>query len=481
MLKVKLSGYSQGTDLETPEAIAATFARISRDPRDIGCIRREVASNVAKTRKLNRNIIFGFGHASIAEHAQFNLDVIGVSRLAIEFLEHFRLCSFTERSQRYVRQVGENCVIPAELAQHFSLREEYKVFVREAEVVYERIRAVLCAYHGDSSAATARVIEWRAQEDARYVSLLCLTGQLGMTANARNLSLIVHRCSLSPLQEIQQLGSSIYDEVSKVAPSVIRRAARFLRDAPLQTELGEDRDEGVGSRGVVVVPGVRLLGSTPGADLRVATSLLYASGVGSWEGCSARVREMSLGAVTEFVGVALRRMEFYDAAPREFEHVSFSFELVVSASCYAQLKRHRMCTLTAQPYDICLHETVPPVIISAGVAEEYAEHARRSRIMYGKIRDTVWDDGVAEYALTNGARRRVLLTMNLRELYHFSRLRMDRHAQWDIRKIASDMVKEVKDKAPISGALLCGKDAFVQKGTLLYGEDWAVDKVRPKG
>lgn len=43
------------------------------------------------------------GHSSIAEHAVFNLDILGVSRLAVETIERFRLCSYTEKSQRYVR------------------------------------------------------------------------------------------------------------------------------------------------------------------------------------------------------------------------------------------------------------------------------------------------------------------------------------------------------------------------------------------
>jgi len=37
---------------------------------------------------------------------------------------------------------------------------------------------------------------------------------------------------------------------------------------------------------------------------------------------------------------------------------------------------------------------------------------------------------------------------------------MDWHAQWDIREVAGEMVKEVQKAAPLTAALACGKDEF---------------------
>jgi len=36
------------------------------------------------------------------------------------------------------------------------------------------------------------------------------------------------------------------------------------------------------------------------------------------------------------IKTALRRMKAYDAAPRAFEHVGLTFELVISATCFAR-------------------------------------------------------------------------------------------------------------------------------------------------
>jgi thymidylate synthase ThyX len=53
--------------------------------------------------------------------------------------------------------------------------------------------------------------------------------------------------------------------------------------------------------------------------------------------------------------------------------------------------------------------------------------------------------------------------MNARELYHFSRMRQDGHAQWDIREIANRMVGIAKRVCPLTMSLACGKDAFEQR------------------
>ncbi len=110
-MKVLLSGYNFDADIinelkkkagwekdnVTPETLSAAYARISRDPRDIEELRKEAREEVDKSRKSNEAIIFGLGHSSVAEHAYFNFDIIGLSRLAVEQVQKFRMASFTEK------------------------------------------------------------------------------------------------------------------------------------------------------------------------------------------------------------------------------------------------------------------------------------------------------------------------------------------------------------------------------------------------
>ena len=73
-----------------------------------------------------------------------------------------------------------------------------------------------------------------------------------------------------------------------------------------------------------------------------------------------------------------------------------------------------------------------------------------------------------EYILTNAHRKRVLFKVNIRELYHISRLREDQTAQWDIRQIVGQMVDMAKDKMPIACLLLGGKDTYSEIYKRIY-------------
>jgi flavin-dependent thymidylate synthase len=469
----------------TPEVLSAAYARISRDPRPIGELRAGAARDVEKARKSNQDIVFGMGHASIAEHAVFNFDITGISRLAIEYLESHRLCSYTEKSQRYIR-LGKDFVTPHEAAYGTAMegapRGVFLELVKRSTELYEKFFPKLLEYFQDTKpgAAKSKQKGW-AQEDARYVALMATTGQLGLTASARNLELIIRRCASSPLQEVRDMGKQLYQAASTVAPSLFRH----VEPSPYEQKRVSDLREVIESFGTV--PDAYPAGIRPTSNVCFIDPLesaddmlceaLMCSAVAGWDAaeCADVVSEMGEDQKRELVRTALKHLEFYDAAPREFEHVQFMFELRVSASCFAQLKRHRMMTLTPQRYDTTLTPTVPKSIQETGLEEAYLYHCRAAVEVYDAIAK-VHGEQVAEYALTNGHKRRVLVTMNLRELYHFSRMRQDGHAQWDIRNIANQMVAHARGVAPLGTMLVCGKDQFVEKVREVYGGDLAAQK-----
>jgi hypothetical protein len=161
-------------------------------------------------------------------------------------------------------------------------------------------------------------------------------------------------------------------------------------------------------------------------------------------------------------------MEFYDFPLREFEYVSLTYDLIVSASCFAQLKRHRMATLTAQKYNPELGVTVPPSIEAIGFKKEFMKMMRETEDVYSDLRKTM--ELGAEYVLTNAHRRRVLLKVNARELYHISRLREDATAQWDIRRLTTQMSELAKEVMPLACLLIGGKDAYPELYQDVFGK-----------
>ena len=164
---------------------------------------------------------------------------------------------------------------------------------------------------------------------------------------------------------------------------------------------------------------------------------------------------------------ALARMEFHDVPLREFEFADLTFELILSASCFAQLKRHRLATLTCPPYDPALGITVPASIEAVGGRAEFLAMIGRTNAAHAVLKKRTGP--AADYVLTNAHRRRALLKVNLRELYHISRLREDGSAQWDIRALAGKMTRLAQKALPLTGMLLGGKDAFPVLYERLFG------------
>jgi flavin-dependent thymidylate synthase len=464
----------------TPETVAAAYARISRYPRPVTELRRIARGEVEKARASNRTIVFEMGHSSIAEHAVFNLDVLGVSRLLVEEIERFRLASYTEKSQRYVL-FQDDFVIPEEV-KRAGLEAPFTDTVRLQNgfyhELYEALRPHVFGRNPELAAdpANRSMLEGWAKEDARYILALATETQLGMTVNARNIELMIRRLAACPLAEAQEYSRRLYDATHAVAPSLIRYTEPTAYDRETKKDLRE-RAADILSKMDAFSPGaaegkypqaesgdesaaalVRLIAATPQADDRVAAALLHGASLLPMEICRKAAAGMDREEKEALFRTALRRMKAYDAAPREFEHASLTFELTISATCFAQVKRHRMATITVQDYDPALGVTVPPAIREIGMERPFREVCARTEEAWEKIRKAAPE--AASYVLTNAHRRRVAMRLSARELYHLARVRADRHAQWDIRETAERMVALGREAMPLTLMLASGKDGF---------------------
>lgn len=455
----------------TPETMAAAYARISRDPRSADKLRAVARTEVERARRSNRNIIFKMGHHSVAEHAVFNFDIIGVSRLAIEEIEKFRLCSFTEKSQRYIK-LDDDYIIPEEV-QRAGQQRLFQETIKAQNALYHKLYRKLRPYFFDQFAPLAQdpkkqaILNGWAKEDARYVLSLATVGQLGLTANARNLEFLFRRFASKDLAELKLLNQKLFALAKEVAPSIIL----FTEANDFDTKTYKDLE--VLSRPMLDGPNqiskdlIRLVDHTPDGDSRLIAALLHTSSTLSYDECLRKAKSLGNKAKRDLYLGVFRHMEFYDAVLREFEYIDFTFDLIISATCFAQLKRHRMATLTAQPYDPGLGFTVPPSIGEVGAERELNDIIDRTVAAHSALKQ-VMDVG-AEYILTNSHRRRVLLKVNARELYHISRLREDATAQWDIRDAAHKMIGVAKEAMPLTFLLIGAKDRYPDIYKKLFG------------
>jgi flavin-dependent thymidylate synthase len=479
-MKIILAGYNLDYDLIrelkdknalkqdlTPETISAAYARISRSPEPVNELREIARLEVEKARRSNRNVVFDMGHSSVAEHAVFNIDVLGVSRLLVEEIEKFRLCSFTEKSQRYVL-FDKDFVIPKEIKEAnltdlftstVSTQNEYY------HALYEKLRPYVFAENRTlaKNPTNRSLLKGWAKEDARYVISLATQTQLGMTINARNLELMLRRLSALPLTEAQEYSKKLYAATKDIAPSLIRytqatdydRLTRQYLRRQVSAFLPKHSPQSAVSK---KSSAVQLTFVSDAADTKVAAALLFSSSNLNYSLCLRQASRMTPREKKSLFKTAFQHLQVHDAVLRELENVDLQFELLVSASCFAQLKRHRLATIISQEYDPQLGTTIPPSVRKIGQQKEFIEIMRLTRSAYDQIKKKT--PCAARYVLTNAHRKRVLIKFNARELYHLARLRADGHAQWDIRELAEKMLRQAKKVMPLTLMMACGKDSF---------------------
>jgi thymidylate synthase ThyX len=112
--------------------------------------------------------------------------------------------------------------------------------------------------------------------------------------------------------------------------------------------------------------------------------------------------------------------------------------------------------------------TIPPSVRDVGSEDDFMDVIVQTEDCYRSLRDS-FETG-AEYVLTNAHRRRVLMKVNARELYHMTRLREDKTAQWDIRQIVSQMSQKAKEVMPLTFLLIGAKDTYPKIYREIFGK-----------
>lgn len=134
------------------------------------------------------------------------------------------------------------------------------------------------------------------------------------------------------------------------------------------------------------------------------------------------------------------------------EHASATFDILgISRTCSHQLVRHRLASYTQRSERYC-NEDNRKFIIPDSIVDDNIYIVHDYIILSSKIYDLLIKSGVpkedARFFLPQAVTTDLVVTMNFRELRHFFKLRLDKHAQWEIRELANRMLNLVKDLAP---------------------------------
>ena len=253
---------------------------------------------------------------------------------------------------------------------------------------------------------------------------------------------------------------------------------------------------------------VQLLAYTPEPEKIVAAAakLCYAHC-----GVDELLEGLTAEKAREFV---LRLAEMGHESP--IEHVSFTFAIEgVSRSLLAQITRHRIASYSVQSQryvrqDHFVFVTPPAIAAEPELLREYENAMQQSIDSYNRLADALAAKYVPEflaqgctekaartkaekkaiedarYVLPNACETKMILTMNVRSLRNFFRLRCCNRAQWEIREVATEMLRLCCEVSPAlfrtagpscycggcaEGKMSCGKAKEVrEKFEVIHGE-----------
>lgn len=160
------------------------------------------------------------------------------------------------------------------------------------------------------------------------------------------------------------------------------------------------------------------------------------------------------------------------------EHVSFTFGIEgVSRALLAQITRHRLASYSVQSQRYVEKSgfdfVIPPEIEAIPEAREvFLREMEHDAEVYATLRELLVKKHTADnlamgmsetdaafaagkkanedarMILPNACDTRIIVTMNARSLYNFFRQRCCQRAQWEIRAVATEMLRLVKEVAP---------------------------------
>lgn len=223
-MKVTLLAYTPD-----PELTVASAARLCYSAATIDDVREKLTPE--KTAAFV-DMLSEIGHESPIEHASFTFGIEGVSRALLAQITRHRIASFSVQSQRYVKELQFEYVLPPEIEKDEKAKAIFLEAMEKDQEYYDRLTDILKARHkaellasGQDEKSADRNAEKMAIEDARFVLPNACDTKMIVTMNARSLhNFFRHRCCNRAQWEIREVATEMLRLCREVAPNLFKNA-----------------------------------------------------------------------------------------------------------------------------------------------------------------------------------------------------------------------------------------------------------------
>lgn len=193
------------THTPEPEKVIASAAKLCYSSSDI-----ESLMNGLTTEKIETFIkkLTDLGHQSPLEHCTFTFGIEGISRATSHQLVRHRLASYSQKSQRYVKEGQFEYIIPPKIIENRADKNVYENFMKYAQETYDYF-----------------IKNGIPAEDARFVLPNACETKVIMTMNIRTLlHFFEERCCDRAQWEIRQMAYAMLRICKEVAPNIFANA-----------------------------------------------------------------------------------------------------------------------------------------------------------------------------------------------------------------------------------------------------------------
>ncbi|MBW3019000.1 FAD-dependent thymidylate synthase [Candidatus Woesearchaeota archaeon] len=408
-----------------------------------------------KAMKFHNKWVVGYGHASVAEHADLKYALEDVSNVFTKIIEDNRLGRFTEKSSRYVIFDTNHFYKPKKIMdskyKDRFLNATHKLFGLYEELqapMFEFIKKKVPQEEGVSDRAYEASVKAKVCDVLRYLLPASTLTCLGCSLNARAAAHAIKKLLSHPLEEAQEIGKQMLEEGKKICPTLLEYADynKYLAETPpsmhrVTDKVLESIPKSPTENCVVLVDWDK------DAENKLIAAILYKYSHHSYDQLIALARLLSKEVKENILDEYLRRIDRFDYPLRELEHVYLTTDMIMDLGAFRDVQRHRVCTQTVQ-LNTCDHgyET-PPDLIAAGFEDRFQDAMKTAKEAYDAIAKEFPYE--AQYVVPYAFKKRMLFTWNLRELEHFIRLRSSPQGHISYRRIAIRCHEELEKKFPL--------------------------------
>ena len=372
----------------------------------------------AKDNKKNLDLIqkvLKSGHSTIIEHAVFTFALCNVSAYVEQFFIEYRLASFTVKSRRYVDFSNLGYYVPPELTDADS--SQYHQYMQLLFSAYQTL------LENDIP-----------KEDARFLLPYSFHSNFYCTINARELKNIISSMKYGRGQgipELQSLAGQMICQVNAVFPGLLSDYENTPTDTCLHPAYPIQVSDTLQVLNSNEIGNIKIL-NAPSDSLQLLKT-------------ACQMNDPSSQSLESDELLKSKR-------PRELEQLSYTFLISdLTLSGITHIVRHRMQSIMIPPIQSLNHSRhiIPDTVRQSGKLSDYYLHIlEAANQMVSELADNKILNQYHYYYALSGNTMDIITSMNARELNHFFQLRTCRRAQWEIRKISIDMLRQLRSLCP---------------------------------